>query len=68
MTRLILSILLSLTIILLLAHVASNTSPRFFNVFIGVLIGITISYLAPETLFIKIDKALKKFKDRFVRR
>jgi uncharacterized membrane protein YccC len=67
MTRLILSITLSLTAILLLAHLASNTSPRLFNVFIGVLIGITISYLAPQSLFNRIDNALKKFKDRILR-
>lgn len=67
MTRLVLSILLSLTFILLLAHVMSSTSPRLFNIFIGVLIGITVSYLAPQSLFNWIDDALKKFKDRILR-
>jgi uncharacterized membrane protein YccC len=67
MTRLILSILLSLTFILLLARLASNTSPRLFNIFIGILIGITVSYLAPQSLFNRIDNALRKFKNRILR-
>lgn len=64
MTRLLLSIILSLTSIILLAQIMSNTSPRLFNVFIGILIGITVSYLAPQSLFNKIDDVVKKFKNR----
>lgn len=67
MTRLLLSIITSLTIILILAHIASNTSPRIFNIFIGVLVGITISYLAPQSLFDKIDSALKNIRNRIQR-
>lgn len=67
MIRLLLSITLSLTAILLLAHIASNTSPRIFNILMGVLIGISISYLAPQSLFDKIESAIRNFKNRVQR-
>ena len=67
MLRLVFSILTSLTVCILLMYIMNTTSPRLFNIFIGILIGITIAFVVPESIFDKLTKGINNIKKRIMK-